>query len=358
MLIALALVLVAPVSADAAGLNDWDCRPTAERPYPVVLVHGRGGDVAGFGALVDALSADGYCVFGTNYGQTDGVGANGMDHLWVSGAQIDEFIAHVLDVTGAEQVDVIGHSAGTGVVDNVILEKGNGWRIHRVASFGGLHHPYAHAGAGTIVDGILFLPNLIVTARLFDPDITAQEVIVWAVDTFQITGMDAETATSNFAADLFDPVYWDALHGTLSEPDGTYVLIGNSKRSLQTHDAVKDICYTNIVGVADVLAGPAAGFQDEAPNVENFFLVTTSDHAQMLADPIAIEKTLAAFDTPCVSATPPGGGGGDDEDEGDDPDDDGGGIAADGCSTAPAPSAALPLVFALVLGLRRRRAGR
>lgn len=355
------LLMLAPGSAEAGALNDWNCRPDAVHPYPVVLVHGRGGDVAGFGALIDVLSAEGYCVFGTNYGQTDGQGANGMDHLSVSGAQIDDFIDQVLHATGAEQVDMIGHSAGTGVIDNVILEKGGGGRIHRVASIGGLHHPYAHAGAGTIVDGILFLPNLIETARLFDPDITAQEVITWAVQTFQISGMDAETATSNFVDDLFEPSYWMALHGRLSEPTGTYALLGNSHRSLLTHDAIPDICYTNIVGIADLLAGPAAGFQDEAANVENVMLYTASDHGQLLGDPVAIAKVLDAFADPCrvpIDDPPPGGGDeGDDDPSGGD-DGGGGGIESNGCSTTPAPSAGLALALGLGLALRRRRVRR
>ncbi len=375
-----------PASARAGGLNDVSCQLTPAHPRPVVLVHGRGGNVDGFGSLIDALTAAGYCVFGMNYGQTDGRGPYGHDHLTVSGGQIAWFIRHVLAQTGAERVDVIGHSAGTGVLDNVILEKGDGYLIHRMVSFGGLHHPYAHIGAAGIADGTLFLPNLIDTARIVAPDITAQEVIVAAIDLYasvggSLAGIDVETATSNFAADLFEPNYWRALHGGLSEPAGTYVLIGAGARSVATSDSVPEVCYTNIVGFADLLAGTTAGFQDEAPNVDNFLLLTPSDHAQILDDPVAVAKTLAALGTPCEPAWPDddgaepdggdggGGGGGDGDGDGDgggggDGGGDGGGgrggegFTAGGCVVVGAGTGGdwvWLLLGVVVVGCRRRR---
>ena len=54
---------------DPLGANDWECRPTPERPYPAVIVHGTFGDRA---SLLDALSysmkSEGYCVFALDYG--------------------------------------------------------------------------------------------------------------------------------------------------------------------------------------------------------------------------------------------------------------------------------------------------
>jgi pimeloyl-ACP methyl ester carboxylesterase len=207
---AASLSLLATVSTASAGLNDKSCKPSPLHPNPVVIVHGRGGDVNGFGTMVDALNHAGYCVYGTNYGQTGGTGANGMDHLWVSAGEIQTFVDHTLADTGATKVDMVAHSAGGGVVDNLILKKGGAAKIQRVVSFGGLHHPYAHAGAAKFADGDLFLPNLILTARKVKPDVTAQEVIksalaLYTVGGGSLAGVDAETAESNFASDLFDP---------------------------------------------------------------------------------------------------------------------------------------------------------
>lgn len=312
VVVVLASLAAGAAPARAAALNDFGCKPAPAHPYPVVLVHGRGGDINGFGALVDALGAAGYCVFGENYGQVGGNGPNGLDHLAVSAAEIDAFVAEVLARTRATRVDVIGHSAGAGVLDNLILARGGARRVHRLVSFGGLHHPYAHVGASGFIDTELFLPNLIAAARLVDPTITAQQVITTALALYagaggSLAGIDVATATSNFASDLFDPDYWRGLHGRLSEPPATTLKVDDGARTLTTADSAPTVCYTNIVGIADLLAGASAGFQDAAPNVDNFLLFTGSDHAQILADPIAVRKALDALATPCRQTSPPAG---------------------------------------------------
>src|SRR5437868_11402141 len=107
------------VSMVLAGWNDWDCKPTPAHPRPVILVHGRGGTIDGFDPLVTALTGEGYCVFATNYGQVGGSGQYGVDHLWYSAAQIEVFARQVREATGARYVDMVGHSAGTGVIANL-----------------------------------------------------------------------------------------------------------------------------------------------------------------------------------------------------------------------------------------------
>jgi len=92
---------------DPVGANDWTCRPTAERPYPAVIVHGTFGDRA---SLLDLLSkslkADGYCVFSLDYGNR----ATGP--IEESAGQLDAFVDEVLTATGAARVSIVGHSQG------------------------------------------------------------------------------------------------------------------------------------------------------------------------------------------------------------------------------------------------------
>ncbi len=378
----LSMVLLATVAAGATAgdstasvLNDWACQPSTAHPRPVVLVHGRGGTVDDFGPLVTSLGAAGYCVYGTNYGQVDGQGQYGVDHLRYSAAQLEVFLRQVRAETGATHVDLVGHSAGTGVIANLLLARGGGAYVHRAISFAGLHHPYAHAGVPGFLDNDLYLPNLIATARLVDPDITAQQVITAALAVYAAVGgslasVDVETATSNFASDLFDPVYWAMLHGGLSETSTTYIKLAAAGRSLRVDDASPSVCYTNIVGVADLLTGPSAGFQDPAPNVDNFLLPTASDHAQILADPIAMTRALAALATTCPYAG--AGDSGDPDDLADDgdgvpddgdadgvPDSGGGGVAVGGCSASGLPASVvfgvLIAVSVMLLARRRRR---
>ena len=76
-------VLLAPPGAQAApdpgaasppGANDFSCRPTKARPFPVVLVPGTfESRLKNWSTLSPVLADAGYCVFALNYGETDGV---------------------------------------------------------------------------------------------------------------------------------------------------------------------------------------------------------------------------------------------------------------------------------------------
>lgn len=92
---------------EPAGANDWSCEPSAERPTPVVIVHGTFGDRR---SLLDRLSGamvtEGYCVFSLDYGN------RGTGDIRVSARQLKRFVATVLQATGAAQVSMVGHSQG------------------------------------------------------------------------------------------------------------------------------------------------------------------------------------------------------------------------------------------------------
>lgn len=105
---------------DAPGTNDWTCKPTAAHPDPVVLVHGTFGNKSTnwqtFGPL---LANEGYCVYALTYGTSRQVparyreGFGGLSEIESSAAELKDFVARVLESTGAAQVDILGHSQGT-----------------------------------------------------------------------------------------------------------------------------------------------------------------------------------------------------------------------------------------------------
>ncbi|MGN6108523.1 MAG: esterase/lipase family protein [Kofleriaceae bacterium] len=334
-----------------------------------MLVHGQGGHYTDLRAITIALEAAGYCVWGADYGIVNG--RTGLDHLDVSGAQLAAFIDHVLAKTGAQQVDAIGYSEGTGVIANYVLARGGASRVHRAISYGGLHHPYAHASAAGFADSDVFLPNVFVEARKVVPGITAQQVVISALDLYaaaggQLAGIDRQLATSAFAADLFEPNYWRALHGSLSEPEGTILRLLSDGHGLPTRDAAPTICYTNFVSNGDLITGPSAGFQDPAPNVENIFLVGGADHGGIISDPVAIAKTLAALGAPCAPAqggdpsdpsdpNDPGSGGPGDPGGSNDPGAGDGGDVSVGCAATSSSAAGGAWLAALALILLRRR---
>ncbi len=118
-------------SAAPKGANDWNCKPTAEHPRPVILLHGTYSNLlANFSNLALPLKREGYCVFGRNYGSYPyGLGVfpaiKGLASLRSSSREISGFVDRVLRETGAEQVDLVGFSQG-GLVARAYLRYDGG----------------------------------------------------------------------------------------------------------------------------------------------------------------------------------------------------------------------------------------
>ncbi len=102
-----------------AGANDWKCKPSAEHPRPVVLVHGTWAGMSDtWKVLSPALKEAGYCVFALDYGKrAPGSVQNlfnmvGGDTIASSAKTLATFVNRVRQGTGAAQVDIVGHSQG------------------------------------------------------------------------------------------------------------------------------------------------------------------------------------------------------------------------------------------------------
>ncbi|WP_341924584.1 alpha/beta fold hydrolase [Nocardioides psychrotolerans] len=94
-------------AGDPPGANDWSCRPTEQRPTPVILVHGTIGDRKNLlEGLSAAIKAAGFCVYSLDYGN------RGTGDMVRSARQLAAFTSRVLRSTGAEKVSMVGHSQG------------------------------------------------------------------------------------------------------------------------------------------------------------------------------------------------------------------------------------------------------
>jgi triacylglycerol esterase/lipase EstA (alpha/beta hydrolase family) len=92
---------------DYPGVNDWSCRPSAQRPEPVVLVHGTFGDRRHLlEPLSQALLDAGFCVYSLDYGN------RGTEDIAQSAHTLADFVDRVLTATGAHRVSMVGHSQG------------------------------------------------------------------------------------------------------------------------------------------------------------------------------------------------------------------------------------------------------
>lgn len=105
--------------APPPGSNDWSCRPTAEHPNPVVLVHGGFiNQTIGWQTISPLLANAGYCVFSLDYGKPDwptppAWTPGAMDPLAENATQIGVFADRVRQETGADKIDVLAQSFGT-----------------------------------------------------------------------------------------------------------------------------------------------------------------------------------------------------------------------------------------------------
>ena len=90
------------------------CRPTAHHRNPVVMLHGLGGNAeSNWFYMAPALRDAGYCVYALTYGQAvPNIAIGGLRPIAESAEQIVDYIDEVRRVTGADKVDIVGHSQG------------------------------------------------------------------------------------------------------------------------------------------------------------------------------------------------------------------------------------------------------
>jgi triacylglycerol esterase/lipase EstA (alpha/beta hydrolase family) len=151
-------------TASPPGANDWGCKPSAAHPRPVVLVHGTFADMSdSWQALSPLLHNHGYCVFALNYGSHGGsgeVGIYGTGEIAESAAQLSSFVNEVLTATGAEKVDLVGHSQG-GMMPRYYLKNLGG--AAKVGTLVGL----APSNHGTTLNGLFTLAEFFPGALAF-----------------------------------------------------------------------------------------------------------------------------------------------------------------------------------------------
>jgi triacylglycerol lipase len=86
-------------------VNSRACRPPAEHPDPVVLVHGTFA-LTSWQLVAPALARRGYCVFTFNYGN------QGTGDIAHSAHELAGFVDRLLALTHARRVSIVGHSEG------------------------------------------------------------------------------------------------------------------------------------------------------------------------------------------------------------------------------------------------------
>jgi triacylglycerol lipase len=256
-----AILAGAKPGANAPGTNDWSCKPTERHPRPVVLVHGLIGNRATnwptYGPL---LKNNGYCVFALTYG-VKGLPEpykffGGLDRMQSSARELKAFVGKVLRRTGAEEVDIVGHSEGTVVPAYYLKFLGGARYVERFVAIAGAFRGTDPAGLATIY---AFGKALGLT-----PAIVAVLEPVFASGTQLLTGSD-------FMKNL------------------------NRGGSART----PGVSYTNIVTRYDELVNPyTSGTLPRAHNivVQDVCRLDLSDHFQIVSSPIVAALVLNTLD--------------------------------------------------------------
>jgi triacylglycerol esterase/lipase EstA (alpha/beta hydrolase family) len=249
------------------GADDWACQPSAEHPYPVILINGTfANQDENWQAAAPLLADNGYCVFTFNYGGTGDVTATG--DIATSATELASFVSQVRTATGVAQVDLVGHSQG-GMMPRYYLKfLGGAGYVHTLVALAPPNH-------GTTVDGIGTLVNVLGTISGLSGEISQM-----------CTACGEQVTGSAFLANL------------------------NSGG-----DTVPGVSYTVIETRNDEVVTPYNSAFLSGPDVTNITVqnqcpLDQSDHLELAADPVALADVLDALDptdpvpVPCLVVLP------------------------------------------------------
>lgn len=147
--------------AAPAGANRWDCKPSTEHPNPLVLLHGTWLNAYDtFAYLSPRLARAGFCVFAFNFGrsglmQGGGIGSvlpgrYGVGPMEESSRQLADFVDQVRTATGAEKVDIVGHSQGGTVANQYLKFDGGADKVGKLVTYGATHHGTSLLGIASL----------------------------------------------------------------------------------------------------------------------------------------------------------------------------------------------------------------
>jgi len=132
------------------GVNDWNCKPSADKPNPVVLVHGMSMTAnSAWAGLGPVLKEQGYCVYAMNLPKDPdglmskamrivGLDFGGLSDIEAAATYSAAFINEVLKSTHTDKVDLVGYSEG-GTISNLIAHTYGSAHINKIVTMAGIN---------------------------------------------------------------------------------------------------------------------------------------------------------------------------------------------------------------------------
>ena len=132
------------------GVNDWTCKPSAEKPNPVVLIHGMFMTAnTAWAGLGPELKNQGYCVYAVNLPKDPdglmskaanlvGLDFGGLSDIDAASVFTAAFVNEVMKTTGAKKVNLVGYSEG-GTISNLIAHTYGPSFINKIVTMAGIN---------------------------------------------------------------------------------------------------------------------------------------------------------------------------------------------------------------------------
>jgi triacylglycerol esterase/lipase EstA (alpha/beta hydrolase family) len=253
------------------GANRPNCKPSAQHPNPVVLVHGTAENMNdNWRGASPLLANNGYCVFAFNYGgATPNSPIQGTGEIKAGAGQLATFVNQVLASTGASKVDIVGHSQGGMMPRAYIKYFGGAGKVGKLVGI-------TPSNNGTTLDGLTQLGQQLglLQQANFLLNLTAPALAEQEVGSAFLTALNAGGET------------------------------------------VPGVSYTVIATNGDEVVTPFTNaFLPAAPNVRNITVQNQcakdmTDHLEAPYDPITLTDMLNALDpahprqVPCVAVRP------------------------------------------------------
>src|SRR4051794_1661851 len=243
------------------GANDWNCKPSAAHPNPVLLSNGTTANAyENWANLSQKLADAGYCVFAGNFGGAPGAFLQTVGPIADTTKALAAFGDKILRVTGAKKLDVVGHSQGGMNVRYWIKYLGGADKISRLVGLSPSNH-------GTDLFGLLSTLEMI-------PGVPAALGTVCQACNEQAVGSDFITGL-NAGGETVDGIQYTVIQTRYD----------------------------------DVVTPYTSAFLAPKPNVKNILLQNVcgldfTDHLGITYDPVAQGLVLNALD-PAHAKTPP-----------------------------------------------------
>ena len=152
---------------ESFGINDPSCVPSGQIVEPVVLLHGTYNNAGVWKSLIPMLKDQGACVWAFDYGADDvslqnaSPSTKAISDLDDAAEEIARHVDYVRAVTGAEKVDLVGHSQGGTHIKTYTQMYGGAEHVARAVALGGNFHGTTLGGQGEgLSKFIAFAPRL------------------------------------------------------------------------------------------------------------------------------------------------------------------------------------------------------